>query len=297
MRERIGVLAAVLSSALGGMAAATTRFVVGGIDPVTIATFRFGLGFLFLVPIAIMLRSRWPSGRDWLWTGLLGLMLFAFFSIVYNVAFARTTAAHGSLALSTMPLMTMLAAAVFGAERLTWRKSAGVLIAMTGVAIALASGAAGAPAGAWRGDLLMLAGTLCMALYNVWSRPLIARSSALGFVTASMGMGAVCLFAISVGIGGFRVIPDFNLSLWLAVAYLALCGGAVGFYLWVFALERTSPTRVASTMPVNPVAASALAAVLVGEPIGLNLVFGIAAVFAGVWIALPPDRPLTDLVG
>ena len=44
MNERIGVLIAVLSSALGGTAAAVTRYVVGSIDPVTIAAFRFGIG-------------------------------------------------------------------------------------------------------------------------------------------------------------------------------------------------------------------------------------------------------------
>jgi drug/metabolite transporter (DMT)-like permease len=296
MKERIGVLAAVLSSALGGLAAATTRFVAGGIDPVTIATFRFGLGFLFLVPIALVLRSRWPRGWDWLWAGLLGLMLFAFFSIVYNVALAHTTAARGSLALSTLPLLTMLVAACLGAERLTRRKTLGVLIAMAGVVVALLTGATSAPAGAWRGDVLMLAGTLTMAFYNVWSRPLIARSSALGFVAASMGAGAVCLFVISAGIDGFAVVPRFDASRWIAIGYLALFGGAVGFYLWVYALERTSPTRVASTMPVNPVAASILAAMLIGEPIGLNLIIGIAAVFAGIWIAMPPDPPLIEVV-
>jgi drug/metabolite transporter (DMT)-like permease len=51
------------------------------------------------------------------------------------------------------------------------------------------------------------------------------------------------------------------------------------------ALERASPTRVASTMTVNPLAAGLLATQLVGEPITPNLVLGLVAVFAGIWIA------------
>src|SRR5712691_4694521 len=116
MNERIGVLAAVLSSALGGMAAATTRFVIGAVDPVTLAAFRFGGGFLFLLPLALMARSRWPQGRDWIGTALLGLMFFAVFFIVYNVALAHTTVARGTLALSTLPLLTMVVAWLLGAE-------------------------------------------------------------------------------------------------------------------------------------------------------------------------------------
>jgi drug/metabolite transporter (DMT)-like permease len=51
------------------------------------------------------------------------------------------------------------------------------------------------------------------------------------------------------------------------------------------ALARASPTRVANTMTVNPIAAALLATQLVGEPISPNLVFGLVAVFAGIWIA------------
>src|SRR5262245_38317873 len=64
MSARAGVATAVLSSTLGGLAAVATRFVAGDIDPVTIAAFRFGGGFLCLLPIALALRSRWPSRGD-----------------------------------------------------------------------------------------------------------------------------------------------------------------------------------------------------------------------------------------
>jgi hypothetical protein len=40
--ERAGVAAAVLSSALGGTAAAITRYVIGATDPVTLAAFASG---------------------------------------------------------------------------------------------------------------------------------------------------------------------------------------------------------------------------------------------------------------
>jgi hypothetical protein len=38
-------------------------------------------------------------------------------------------------------------------------------------------------------------------------------------------------------------------------------------------------------MTVNPIAAAVLAQQLVGEPITLNLVLGLIAVFAGIWLA------------
>ena len=291
MSERAGVIAAVCSSALGGTAAAVTRYVVGATDAVTLAAFRFGIGVVLILPIALLLHSRWPRGRDWLGVALLGVFFFSIFFVIYNIAMSLTTAARGSLALCTLPLVTMVVAAALGREALTARKTLGVLIAVGGVAAALAAGLVDAPEGAWRGDLSMAAGTLCMAFYNVWSRPFMARSSLLGFLASGMAFGAGCSTMFALQSGGLGAAAStFGTAQWAAVIFLGVLGGAAAFYLWVFALERTTPTRVANTMTVNPVAASLLAVVLVGEPIGLNLLVGIVAIAAGIWIASTERR-------
>jgi len=279
------VLAAVASSALGGMAAAVTRFALGASDPVTLAVFRFGLGFLLLLPLALALRVQWPRGRDWLAVAALGVMFYGAFFVVYGEALVYTTAARGSLAVSTLPLLTMIVAALLGREALTRRKSLGVILAIGGVAIALGAGLSGAPAQAWRGDLIMLTGMLAMALYNVLSRPLMSRSSALGYAAAGMGFGSGFNALAAWHGGGFERVPSFGAAEWLAALYLGALGGALAFYLWVYALQRTTPTRVANTITVSPIAAALLAAVLLGESIGASLVIGVAAVAAGIWIA------------
>jgi drug/metabolite transporter (DMT)-like permease len=293
--ESLGVGVAILSSAVGGGAAVATRYLIASADPFTLAALRFGGGVLCLLPIAVVLRVRWPQGRsDRLLVAGLGLLFYAVFFVLYNVALAYTTVARGTLALSTLPLMTMVVGAVLGIEALSARKTAGVVLAMLGVAAALASGLAAAPHGAWRGDLVMAGATLCMALYNVWSRPFIRRSSALGFVTAGMAAGAAGLVLISLVAGGPATLSRFTLSEWVAALYLAAGGGALAFFLWVYALQHASPTRVANTMTVNPIVAGLLAAMLLGEPITLNLVIGLVAVFAGLWIATTDASTRTD---
>jgi drug/metabolite transporter (DMT)-like permease len=286
MRERLGVGVAILSSAVGGGAAVATRYLIASADPFTLAALRFGGGVVCLLPIALLLRVRWPAGpRDRLLVAGLGLVFFAVFFVFYNLALAFTTVARGTLALSTLPLMTMLVGALLGIEALSTRKTVGVAVAMLGVAAALASGLDATLPGAWRGDLIMTGATFCMALYNVWSRPFIARSSALGFLTAGMLAGAAALVLISVLTGDLARVGAFTLSQWAAALYLAAGGGALAFFLWVWALQHASPTRVANTMTVNPIVAGLLAAGLLGEPVTLNLVVGLIAVFAGVWIA------------
>jgi drug/metabolite transporter (DMT)-like permease len=290
MAEWSGVILALLSSCLGGTAAAVTRYLVLDADPITLAVLRWGIGFLCLLPAALLLRVRWPRRADWLPIAALGVCFFGLFFVFYNIAVSFTTAARASLALSTLPLQTMLVGALLGIEALSVRKTAGVCIAVVGVIASLASGLSAAPAGAWRGELIMTAAVLCMAFYNVWSRPFIKRSSALGFLTVGMGAGAAALTVIAIVTGRIQALESFGSSQWTAGIYLGVGGGALAFILWVWALERATPTRVANTMTVNPVAAGLLATQLVGEPITLNLVAGLVAVFAGIWIATTESR-------
>lgn len=289
--EWLGVAIALASSSIGGTAAAITRYLVAGADPVMLAILRWGIGFLCLLPCALLLRVRWPQRSDWPAVMALGICFFGLFFILYNIAVSYTTAARASLALATLPLHTMVVGAILGVERLTARKIAGVGIAVLGVAAALAVGLAQSPPGSWRGELIMTGAVFCMAFYNVLSRPLMQRSSALGFLTVGMGAGALVLVFVGLARGSFAALDHFTTAQWIAGIYLGAGGGALAFILWVMALARATPTRVANTMTVNPIAATLLAALLIGEPITPNLLIGLVAVFAGIWIATSEAKP------
>jgi len=118
----------------------------------------------------------------------------------------------------------------------------------------------------------------------------------VGFLAAGMGFGSASNALFAWQSGGFAATHSFGMVQWLAVILLGVFGGAAAFYLWVYALERTTPTRVANTMTVNPITASIIAALVIGEAISLSLVVGMVAVFTGIWIALTDRRmPLESL--
>jgi drug/metabolite transporter (DMT)-like permease len=285
VNQTAGVLIAIVSSCLGGSAAAVTRYLAAGTDPITLAVLRWAIGFMLVLPATLLLRAKWPPRQDWPAVALLGLAFFGLFFVLYNIALGYTTAARATLALSTLPLQTMVVGALLGIEPLTGRKTLGVAIAMLGVFAALVTGLSAAPPGAWRGEVTMVGAVLCMAFYNVWTRQFIVRSSAMGFLCVGMGAGAAALVVASLVTGRLAVLAGFNAAQWTAGIYLGIGGGAFAFILWVMALQRASPTLVANTMTVNPIAAALLATYLVEEPITLNLVVGLIAVFAGIWLA------------
>ncbi len=234
MGEALGVLAAVLSSALGGTSIGATRFLVGTIDPLAIGSFRFGIGVLLLLPLALSKAESWPPRRDWPAVIALGLLFFAAFPVLFNASLIFTTAARGALALSTLPLLTMVVGAALGSEPLTARKTVGVLVTISGVSMALLSGLATAPPGAWRGDLLMVAAALCMALYSIWSKPFIGRSGPIPFTMLAMASGAVVLIVASFIPGSFAPVVDFGAAPRFRDSDLGAFRAPLTLYLWAF---------------------------------------------------------------
>lgn len=292
--ERLGILAAVFSSALGGTAVVVTRYLTSTLDPLTIGAIRFAGGFLVLAAVARWSGQQWPRRGDWPGTAALGLLFFGLFPILFTAALIYTTAARGALALSTLPLLTMAAAAALRIEPPTLRKLLGVLIAIGGVTFALNANLRNAPPDAWRGDLLMIGAAVCMAFYNVWSRPFIARSGPIPFAAFGMGVGAACLGVGSLLSGGASRLPLLSASQWLAGAYLAIVCGALIFFLWAYALGRASPTLVAVSVAINPITASILAVSMLGEEINPELLIGLIGTLVGIAVAsglLPRIRP------
>ncbi|MFZ1427315.1 MAG: DMT family transporter [Geminicoccaceae bacterium] len=287
-REFQGIAAALLSSCLGGISVVATRHTVVELDPLTLALLRYGIGGLCLGALFLWLRLPVVERRHRVRIALLGALFFAGFPVLFNLALAWTTAARGALSLTTLPLLTLLLAAAMGAEPLTVRKLAGVLLAIAGITLALGGDLAKAPAGAWRGDLVMLAAAACGALYNVASRPLLRVYPPVAFITQAMLAGALVLALLVLIAGQPARVTGLVAADWAAVGYLGVIGTALAFWLWTFALEHTTPTRVAVTVAMNPVVAMGLGFVWLDEAPTLVLAIGTGAVLGGILLTAWP---------
>ena len=285
MGEWLGVTLALISSCLGGTAAAVTRYLVGNADPITLAILRWGIGFLCLLPVALLLRVRWPPRSDWLAVAALGVCFFGLFFVLYNIAVSFTTAARASLALSTLPLQTMVVGALLGIEPLTKTENGGRRHRGARRRCRAGIRAAGS---ATRRVARRTDHDRRRAVHVVLQRlvpplhPALQRTRLPHRRHGRRRRGALLVGVLT---GRIEVLGSFGAPQWIAGIYLGVGGGALAFILWVLALERATPTRVANTMTVNPIAAGLLATQLVGEPITANLVVGLIAVFAGIWIA------------
>ncbi|MBV8652238.1 MAG: DMT family transporter [Alphaproteobacteria bacterium] len=291
-RERWGVLAAAASSLLGGSSVVATRLVIGELSPSTLGLLRFGIGTVCLMPLLYRTRRHRPARRDIIAIALLGILFFAGFPWLFNAALSRTTAAHGALALSILPLLTLGLGALMRREAVTRAKLAGILCAMIGIAFALSGRQpVGLLTNAGAGDLLMIGTAFCGALYNVLARPYLKRYPALVFTTWAMLAGTLALALLAAVDGSLAAARPLSPSGWIVAIYLGIVGAALTFWLWSYGLEHTTPTRVAVTVTLNPIMAMGLAVPLLGEPISSRLIIGLIWVISGIALAAWPLQP------
>jgi drug/metabolite transporter (DMT)-like permease len=57
----------------------------------------------------------------------------------------------------------------------------------------------------------------------------------------------------------------------------------IGYYLWLWALNHTTPTKVSVFLSLSPVTAMVLGALFLNEPISLSTLSGILFVALGLW--------------
>lgn len=170
------------------------------------------------------------------------------------------------------------------------RKTLGVLLTIVGVGFTLGEKLV-QPGGAgreWAGEAAVFASALCGAACSVLYRPYLRRYPTLSVSTAAMLASVAFLAILAAGEGFFAAFPRFSAGGWAAVVFVGVSSSA-GYYLWLWALNHTTPTRVTVCLALSPVTAAGLGVALLGEPLSAGLLAGTACVALGLRLAFRPD--------
>jgi drug/metabolite transporter (DMT)-like permease len=287
-RPTAGLLpaAAAGTGILVGGAIVATCSVVDQAGPGSLAFMRYLVGFCCLLPPLLLAGPVRFERRDLLPMGLIGIAQFGVLVVLINFALQSIPSARAALIFATMPLMTLVIGAARGLEPLGLAKAAGVLVTIAGVGFALGEKALarGGAADAWVGELAVFASTLCGAACSILYRPYLRKYPPLPVSAFAMLASVLFLAVLAAGEGLFSRPPDFDGAGWLAILLIGASSG-VGYYLWLWALGRASPTRVSVFLALSPITATGLGALLLGEAVSALSLIGLACVALGIWLA------------
>lgn len=274
-----------LALAANAIAVATWGFSNVGIKMVSstglvVSFYRLWITIPLLWLIALSMPSvRRRLDRDWLLACTVGGVLFACHQIVFFNAVKLTNVANVSIIGALQPALVLLVAGRLFGEFATRRALALAGVAFAGT-IPVIVGAAGMPTWSPFGDLLAFVNVFLFTIYFLASKQIRRNLGTAEYVVGMTTVAGVVILAACVATGQDLASPRG--SDWPVLAFLALVPGTVGHFLSNWA-HRHSSAFVMSVMLLGvPVIASALAAVVLDEPLTLLQAIGGAIVLAAV---------------
>ncbi len=264
----------------------------------TVPVYAFVL-FRFVVASAALLlvvrgesgpKLKEMTGGQWRDLSLMSLFGMVGFTVLLFEGLKRTSAADAGIITATLPaLVAVLGIALMG-DRLSRSQTMAVGLAVAGLMLVQATGAATGTSGLV-GNLLVggavFGEACCVLLGKRLAPPYRPLRLALGanlvglFLSLPLAAGEVLSF-------DWASVP---LSIWLLGTWHALTASVVCLWLWYRGLPHVETWLAGLATAAIPLTALAMSALFLGETIGGWKLAGAALVIAGIVLgALSPDR-------
>ena len=248
------------------------------VPSVLVAASRLGFASLILLPLGW--RHRHAVGRHQPALVLAAGLCLALHFVSWTASLRYTSVASSVILVTLTPLLLVPAGYLMWGERPTRRLGLGIGLAIGGSVCIAWNDFQLSPPQALYGDLLALGGAVMMAAYLVCGRlvrpsvplPLYAG---LVYACAALCLWAVCLLS-PVSILGYAG------SAYLILLLLGLGPQLIGHTVVNWALAYLSPTIVAVVLLAEPIGASLLAWLWLGESVSWLQGSGGALILTGI---------------
>nr|WP_254047454.1 DMT family transporter [Streptomyces aureus] len=244
------------------------------------------LRFAVVLPVLVVAgwaRLRALNAAQWRGAGALGLILSGIFLLeTYGVV--HTSATNAGLIISLTMIFTPLAEAAVTRVRPPRAFLGAAALSVLGVVLLTQGGGFSTPS---LGDLLMLLAALARTVHVLaMSRIKAVRSAdSLSLTTVQLG-SAVAVFAVIAAFPGTGASPwavalDFGPREWAGLLFLSVFCTLFAFFVQMWAVRRTSPSRVSLLLGTEPLWAAAAGIALAGDRPGVLGLAGALLVLAG----------------
>lgn len=273
------------------------RSAVQEMAPLAVASWRFLAATLVLGVLLYRTEGipRW-SAREWGILSCLGLTGVFCYNVFFLYGLQDVEAGRGALVVAFIPAIIALADWLVFRLPMPPFKAVGVLLAMLGCLLVVTQGNPGRllTGEIGHGEVLLLGTALSWTAYTLINRKISAHFSPLAMTFGGCLVGWIML---TLGAAITGSLFDFSATSWrapLSIGFLGVFGTAVAFTWYSEAIGHIGSTRAAAFINLVPIFAVLLGAVLLDERLGGGVLFGGAAVIAGVMMTHRAGKPVAD---
>ena len=257
----------------------SARVIVADASPLMALSARYLISGLIGVGVALALGQTWRLTRaQWRATIIFGVLQNAVYLGMNFVAMQTVQASLAAIIASTMPLLVGLATWLFLGEKLKPLGIAGLIAGVIGVAIIMGARISGGVD--LTGLLLCGVGVVALSAATLLVRGATSGGNFLMVVGLQMLVGCVALSIATLLFETPHISPSWPLA--LAFLYTCLVPGLLATVVWFWLVNRIGATRAATFHFLNPFFGVAIAWLLLGEPLGVQDIIGVAVLALGI---------------
>jgi len=266
----IGIVTILWASSFAGIRAGLQAY-----SPGALVVFRFLVASATLLAWVLLRQHiRLPRRAD-----LPLIILGSFIGItVYHISLAygeqTVTAASASFIIGAVPIFTAILATLTLKEKLGIRQWAGIGISFFGIGL-ISLGEAG-HLKLETGALVILLAAVCTSVYFIIQKRLLRYYTPLEVTCYAFWAGTVGILVFVPNL--IAELPKAPIGPTLAIVYLGVFPAAIAYVVWNFVFSRTTASIATSFMYLNPIVATIIAWLWLGEvPSALAGIGGLVA--------------------
>ena len=270
-----------------GLMAPIGKFILSGavITPLLMTDFRMiGAACLFWIA-SLFTQPEHVNHKD-----MLSLFFADLFGIVFNqgtyiFGLGMTSPINASIVTTSLPILTMVIAAIYLREPITGKKLLGVFMGAVGALLLILSGQpmSGGQSGSIGGDLLCLFAQFCFSLYLVFFKGLIGKYSPITLMKWMFTYASICLIPFSYT----EIVQlDWSLLDYKVIAGLVMvvfCATFISYLLIPIGQKNLRPTVTSMYNYLQPIVASILAVAWGMDSFNALKIVAVILVFSGVF--------------
>jgi len=284
------IVMGMLFALMWSSAFTSARVIVAYAPPLGSLALRFLLSGIIGVAIALALGQTFRLTRaQWKATIIFGVCQNALYLGLNFVAMQTVEASLASIIASSMPLMVAFAGWVIFRERLPRLGVIGLVLGFLGVGLIMG---ARLDAGVdLYGLTLCVLGAAALTVATLSVRGASSGGNVMMIVGLQMFVGAAVLAVASAALETVEV--TWNWQLVVAFLYTTLIPGLAATWVWFTLVNQIGAVKAATFHFLNPFFGVAIAAVLLGESLGLADVVGVIIIAGGILaVQLSRQKPV-----
>lgn len=285
LKKQHGHLSLIVSSIVFGLNIPVARTIIPDIVDPFLMTFLRMIGAAVLFWIAsLFTKKEYVPRKD--------VFLFFFSAVVaivvnqtfFIVGLSKTSPIDASLVVTLSPIITMLLAAIFIKEPITWLKTIGVLIGASGALVLILSSSQTGASGNFIGNLFVLFSVTSYALYLTLFKNLISRYSPITSMKWMFLFATILTYPMSHKAIVETNFAAFDASVYLRIGFVVALATFFTYMLIPIGQKTLRPTTISMYNYLQPITASFLAVAIGMDRFGWDKIISTVLVFTGVYI-------------